>query len=115
MSSLEASSLFQLTAMRFKLFLREPEAIFWTFIFPIILAVGLGLAFRNRPADVLQVAATTPQLTQKLASDKGLTATTMSEADGAHALATGSILLLAIDKSDGRVSYQYDDTNPDAR
>jgi len=114
MSSLETSSLFQLTAMRFRLFLREPEALFWTFIFPIILAVGLGLAFRNRPADVLQVAATTPQLTQKLATDKGLTASTMNEADGARALATGSILLLAIETPQG-VSYKYDDTNPDAR
>jgi len=47
MSRLETSSLFQLTAMRFRLFLREPEAIFWTFIFPILLAVGLGIAFRT--------------------------------------------------------------------
>jgi len=111
----ETSSLWQLTLVRFRLFLREPEAVFWTFVFPILLAVGLGLAFRNRPADILQVAATTPQLTQKLASDKGLSASTMNEAEGTHALATGSILLLAIQQPDQAVSYKYDDTNPDAR
>ena len=114
MSRLETSSLFQLTSMRFRLFLREPEAIFWTFIFPILLAVGLGIAFRNRPADVLQVGATTPQLTQALARDKGLSASTMDQAAGTHALATGAILLLAIETPTG-VSYQFDDTNPDAR
>ena len=53
MNRLEKNSLFQLTSMRFRLFLREPEAIFWTFIFPILLAVGVGIAFRNRPAGVL--------------------------------------------------------------
>jgi ABC-2 type transport system permease protein len=114
MSKLELSSLYQLTVVRFRLFWREPEAIFWIFIFPILLAVGLGIAFRNRPADVLQVGATTPQLTQALASDKGLMASTMSEADGTRALATGSILLLAIQTPDG-VSYKFDETNPDAR
>ncbi len=114
MNKLELSSLYQLTMVRFKLFLREPEAIFWIFIFPILLAVGLGIAFRNRPADVLQVGATTTQLTQALAADKGLAAKTMNEADGAHALATGDILLLAIQTPDG-VAYKYDDTNPDAR
>jgi ABC transporter DrrB family efflux protein len=93
--------------------LREPEAIFWIFVFPILLAVGLGIAFRNRPADVLQVAATTTQLTQALAADKGLTATTVVEAAGTRALATGSILLLAIQKPDG-IAYKYDDTNPEA-
>jgi len=114
MSKLELSSLYQLTMVRFKLFLREPEAIFWIFIFPILLAVGLGIAFRNRPADVLQVGATTTQLTQALAADKGLAAKTMDEAEGTHELATGDILLLAIQKPDG-VTYKYDDTNPDAR
>src|ERR1700731_3920935 len=114
MSKLELSSLYQLTMVRFRLFLREPEAIFWIFIFPILLAVGLGIAFRNRPADVLPVGATTAQLTHALAADHGLTAATMSEAEGAHALATGSILLLAIQTPDG-VSYEFDQTNPDAR
>jgi ABC-type multidrug transport system permease subunit len=114
MNKLHYSSLYQLTSARFRLLLREPEAIFWIFIFPILLAAGLGIAFRNRPADVLPVAATTPQLTQALASDKGLTATTMDEAGGKHALATGAILLLAERESNG-VAYQYDDTNPDAR
>ena len=114
MSKLEQSSLYQLTMVRFRLFLREPEAIFWIFVFPILLAVGLGIAFRNRPADVFQVGATTAQLTQALAADKGLRAATMSEADGTRALATGSILLLVTKTPDG-VSYEYDETNPDAR
>ena len=114
MNSLELSSLYQLTMVRFRLLLREPEAIFWTFIFPILLAVGLGIAFRNRPADVLQVGATTTQLTQALNADKGLTAATLDESAGTQALATGSILLLAIKRPDG-VAYKFDDTNPDAR
>jgi len=114
MNSLELSSLYQLTAIRFRLLLREPEAVFWIFVFPILLAVGLGIAFRNRPADVLQVGATTTQLTQALAADKGLTAETLDEAAGTHELATGQILLLAIQRADG-VAYKYDDTNPDAR
>jgi ABC-type multidrug transport system permease subunit len=114
MSSFTDSSLFQLTTTRFRLFSREPEAIFWVFIFPIILAVGLGIAFRNRPADVLPVAATTPQLTQALASDKGLRAETIDENAGTHALATGTIQLLAIQTPQG-VDYRYDDSNPDAR
>jgi ABC transporter DrrB family efflux protein len=53
-------------------------------------------------------------LTQALAADKGLTAVTVDEAAGTHQLATGQILLLAIQRPDG-VAYKYDDTNPDAR
>ena len=41
-------SIAQLTLARFRGFIREPEAVFWTFVFPILLAVGLGVAFRSR-------------------------------------------------------------------
>ncbi len=114
MNSLEHSSLYQLTLVRFKLVLREPEAIFWIFIFPILLAVGLGIAFRNRPPEVLPVGATTLHLTQALAAENGLRATELDEAAGRQALATGNILLLAVEGAGG-VKFEYDDTNPDAR
>ena len=35
---------------------REPEMIFWVFGFPLLLALGLGIAFRNKPADAVSVA-----------------------------------------------------------
>jgi ABC-2 type transport system permease protein len=35
---------------------REPEIIFWVFGFPLLLALGLGIAFRNKPADTTRVA-----------------------------------------------------------
>ena len=40
--------LYQLTRARVVLFLREPEAVFWVLVFPLILAVVLGWAFRDR-------------------------------------------------------------------
>jgi ABC-type multidrug transport system permease subunit len=35
---------------------REPEVVFWVFVFPLLLALGLGVAFRNKPADAASVA-----------------------------------------------------------
>src|SRR6201987_6089907 len=35
---------------------REPEVVFWVFIFPLLLALGLGIAFRNKPGDAVSVA-----------------------------------------------------------
>ena len=62
--------LFQLTLVRFREFVREPEALFWVFLFPMLLAAGLGIAFRNRPAEMLQVAAVTPELARALRREK---------------------------------------------
>jgi ABC transporter DrrB family efflux protein len=45
----ETSALRELMLLRVRSFLREPEALFWTFVFPILMAVGLGLAFRETP------------------------------------------------------------------
>jgi ABC-2 type transport system permease protein len=52
----ELRPLRELTLLRIRQFLREPEALFWTFGFPIIMAVGLGLAFGSPSAERLPVA-----------------------------------------------------------
>ena len=40
--------LIELTLARFREFLREPEAVFWVFMFPVIMTCALGIAFRTR-------------------------------------------------------------------
>src|SRR6204780_3840049 len=105
----------QLTLVRFLEFIREPEALFWVFIFPILLAAGLGIAFRNRPADVLKIATVTPQLAQSLRREKLLDVAEMPAAPAEEALRTGKVALLVMPGSGGGVVYRYDDTNPEGR
>ncbi|HET6372663.1 MAG TPA: ABC transporter permease [Candidatus Polarisedimenticolia bacterium] len=40
---------------RLREFFREPEAIFWVYGFPVLMAVGLGIAFREKPPDQIRV------------------------------------------------------------
>jgi ABC-type multidrug transport system permease subunit len=104
-----------LTLVRFLEFMREPEALFWVFVFPILLAAGLGIAFRNRPADVLKIAAVTPQLAQSLRRDKLLDVQQLPAAAAGEALRAGKVALAAAPGPDGSVVYRYDDTNPEGR
>src|ERR1043166_2828333 len=48
--------LWQLTLMRWRIFVREPSALFWTYGFPVVLALALGIAFRNRPPEPVEAA-----------------------------------------------------------
>jgi len=41
----------ELLKARLREFFREPETIFWVYAFPVLLVIGLGVAFRNRPAE----------------------------------------------------------------
>ncbi|MGE0361441.1 MAG: ABC transporter permease [Vicinamibacterales bacterium] len=41
----------ELTLTRMREFLREPEAVFWVFAFPVIMTCALGVAFRSRADD----------------------------------------------------------------
>ncbi len=45
----------ELTLARLREFYREPEALFWVYGFPIMLVVGLGIAFRNQPVEHIAV------------------------------------------------------------
>jgi ABC-2 type transport system permease protein len=107
--------LVQLTLVRFREFLREPEALFWVFGFPLVLAAGLGLAFRNTPAEVLTVGVVGSDLaafehTPALAVDPFPTVE-----DGLRALREGRVALLVERPENGTVVYHYDDTNPEGR
>jgi ABC-2 type transport system permease protein len=45
----------QLILSRVREFYREPEALFWVYGFPILIVVALGVAFRNKPVENIQV------------------------------------------------------------
>jgi ABC-2 type transport system permease protein len=112
-------SLAQLTLVRFREFLREPEAVFWTFAFPVILAVGLGIAFRNKPADVIAIGVVrgTPSgdsLAARLAKAPDLRVEPLDADAAARALRTGDVALIASAGASG-VEYRYDDTRPEGR
>jgi ABC-type multidrug transport system permease subunit len=107
--------LVQLTLVRFREFLREPEALFWVFGFPLVLAAGLGLAFRNTPAEVLTIGVFGAD---RAAFQQAPALTVDSYAtvdDGLRALREGRIALLVERPADGSVVYHYDDTNPEGR
>jgi ABC-2 type transport system permease protein len=108
-------ALVQLTLMRMREFIREPEALFWSMIFPIALAAGLGIAFRNRPPEVLKIAAVTPHLAEALRREKLLDVMQLPSELAEQFIRTGKVALVAEPGADGSVIYRYDDTNPEGR
>jgi ABC-2 type transport system permease protein len=115
MRNLADHSLVLLTLSRFREFLREPDAVFWVLIFPSLLAAGLGLAFRSRPADALKIAAVTPAITNSLRQEKLLDVQELSYQTAEIALRAGKVALIAEPGMGGTVVYLYDDTNPEGR
>src|SRR3954469_1641114 len=110
----------QLTLVRFREFIREPEAVFWTFVFPILLAAGLGLAFRQRGPDKTQVGVISSvpgseSVVASLKHDSTLVLRTYDDSSGARGLGTGKVALLVVPT--GRpdsVGYVYDRGRSDA-
>ena len=49
------TALIELTSARIREFFREPAAIFWVYGFPLIMALSLGIAFRDRPQAKLNI------------------------------------------------------------
>jgi ABC-2 type transport system permease protein len=74
----------QLTLARVKEFFREPAAVFWVYGFPLLLALALGTAFRNRPVEKIKVDVVegpdAAAVQQYLAADARLTVAVLPEA-----------------------------------
>jgi ABC-type multidrug transport system permease subunit len=107
-----------LTRTRLLEFVREPEALFWVFMFPVLMALVLGFAFRDRPPDPVPVGVVQGPAAAELtaALDRAGTmkpAAYPSLADGLEGLRTGKIALLVEDS--GALVYHFDPTRPDAR
>jgi ABC-2 type transport system permease protein len=113
------SSLFQLTLSRLREFLREPDAVFWTFFFPLLLAGGLGIAFRNRPPEQPRVAVSAAeQATDSIASllaNAGMQVSVLLDSAALHALTSGRVAVVVRPRTDGSVEYLYDETRAEAR
>src|SRR5687767_209191 len=108
-----SSPLLQLTLIRFREFLREPEAVFWTFIFPLLLAGGLGLAFRSRPADIAKVgvlssAPAAEVVRASLAGDSSLQVVSLDDTAAATALRIGTVALVVVALDSQNVEYRFD-------
>jgi ABC-2 type transport system permease protein len=115
-----SSPILQLTLIRFREFLREPEAVFWTFIFPLLLASGLGLAFRSRPADIAKIGvlSTAPgaaTLQSALQGDSSLQVISLGDSAAATALRIGTVALVVVATDSQRVEYRYDRARTEAR
>jgi ABC-2 type transport system permease protein len=109
--------LVELTRARIYELTREPEAVFWVFVFPIVLAGVLGLAFRSKPPDPLPVGVVAGTHADvrlaALAASSDLKPTILSESEAPLALARGRVVLVV---SGGDVpSYAYDPTQPESR
>jgi ABC-type polysaccharide/polyol phosphate export permease len=108
-------ALVQLTLLRYREFIREPEAIFWALLFPILLTVGLGVAFRQQAAQTVRIAVTDAALAGRLRHAKLIDALELDSAAAAAALRNGKVTLVVERGHDAGVVYHYDDTNPDGR
>ncbi len=109
----------QLTLSRFREFYREPEAVFWVFIFPILLAAGLGIAFRNRPAEASHIAvapsAANSPIVDSLKKASGIVVDVLDDTAAATALRTGKVALVVAPREDGAVEYRFDEARPESR
>ncbi len=110
--------LIQLTLARFREQLRQPEVLFWVFGFPLLLAVALGLAFRNRPPDVVRVAVEgggpgADSLARALSRDRRLVATVLPPAEAEERLRKARVALVVVPGSP--IVYRFDSTRTDGR
>jgi ABC-2 type transport system permease protein len=112
------SSLRELTLTRIRMFTREPEALFWTFIFPVLMAGGLGIAFRERPPQPVPVAVERGGAAEAslaaLRADREIDPQPMDGAAAERALRTGRVALV-VASSGGGVVLRYDPAREESR
>ncbi len=123
-------ALVELTLARTREFLREPEAIFWVFVFPVLLSLTLGIAFRNRGEESVRIgvlvasdgtraatgasdAEAVRDVIAALEAGEGIEAVRITEAEADAALRSGSVLVLVVPGDP--VGFRFDSTRTESR
>ncbi|MSR60127.1 MAG: ABC transporter permease [Planctomycetaceae bacterium] len=111
----------QLILCRIREFVREPEAVFWVYGFPILTVVALGIAFRNRPVEQIQVdvadqRGNTPGVVAALKVDERFVVTVGADVDWRRRLRTGKTALVVVpgDAPGAADEYWYDRSRPES-
>ena len=112
---------------RLREFYRQPARLFWVYGFPMLLALGLGLAFNKRGADAVAVdlvenASSGPvEQTLRAASEQakadktsGISLHVVPEAEAARRLRTGKTPLVVVADPSGKITYRYDPSRPES-
>lgn len=100
---------------------REREVIFWIFVFPLLLALGLGFAFRNKPADKTTIAIVSGPEAENILSllhkSPGASSIRVEILDPPQAkdgLRLGKFDLVVEPQGSGRVQYDFDPARPES-
>lgn len=118
MTRAEKSPLAQLTLAWVREYAREPEALFWTFFFPVLLALALGIAFRRGPAETVPVGVVAgpgaAATADALESGGEIEARVLPADSGRIELRRGRIGVLVEPVADG-VLFHFDPTRSESR
>ena len=111
--------LWQLITTRIRQFFREPEAIFWTYGFPLLMIIGLGIAFRNKvepPVAFVVVEGTaSAQVTVALADNERFEVEAYSNDKAFDRLKNNKTPVVVTIADDGLYEYHFDPSNPDSK
>jgi ABC-2 type transport system permease protein len=114
---LERAPLVQLTLARIRGFFREPSAVFWTFAFPVLLTIALGIAFRSRPPEPVHTAVEegprAEAVRAALAKGQDVRAEVLAPDAARAALRTGRVSIVVVPAEPP--TYRYDPTRPESR
>jgi ABC-2 type transport system permease protein len=98
---------------------REPEVIFWVFVFPLLLATGLGIAFRNKPGDASSVAIVAgaqeaAALLQRSPQHASFKVDVLDGEAAQKGFRLGKYDLVVEPDGAGRLQYRYDPARPES-
>jgi ABC-type multidrug transport system permease subunit len=109
--------LLQLLLARLREFYREPEALFWVYGFPLIMAVGLAIAFWNRKPEPLRIdiqEGPYAEEAKRYLAAKEIIAEVRREAECREDRRIGKVPLFVRFRSDGSWEFVYDESQSDA-